>query len=148
MKVILLQDVKKLGQKGAVIDVADGYARNFLLPKGLAVEASKGKVKEIKEKKKMAEEKERKMKAEARELAEKMEGLTITIEAKVGDTGRLFGSVGSKDVAEALRKRYGFKVDKRKIVLKEPIKEPGLYPAVVKVYPSLQANINVEVLKK
>jgi len=148
MRVILLQDVKNLGKKNEVVDVAGGYARNFLLPKKLAIEASKGKVKEIKEKKKIAKEKEKKNITEARAMAEKMEGLKVTIGAKTGDTGKLFGSVGSKDIAEVLNKKYGFKIDKRKIELKEAIKELGVYPAVVKIYPSIKAKIIVEVVKK
>lgn len=146
MKVILLEDVKSLGQKGDVVNVSDGYARNFLIPRQKAVEASAGKIKELSQlklaqvKKKQAEE------TTARELGARLEGLMVRITSRVGEGGKLFGAVSSKDVADALFKQHKLKVDKKKIVLKEPIKQLGVHPLVIKLHPAVQATVNVNVV--
>lgn len=146
MKVILLEDVKNLGQKGAVVDVSDGYARNFLLPRRLAVEASPGRMKDLAQQQAVAARKKKEAEARARELAERLEGLTIRISAKVGEGGKLFGAVGNKDVADALQQQYQIHVDRKKVVLKEPIKHLGEHSLVVKLHPQVNARIKVVVI--
>ncbi len=143
MKVILLQDVAKLGKKGDVIDVAEGYGRNYLLPRGLAVEASKSKLKELAEIKKADERKKKQIEQEARELAEKLDKISITIAVKTGEGGKLFGAISNKDIAEHLNKQHGIKIDKKKIVLKSPIKNLGEYQIAVKLHPKVQTELKV-----
>ncbi|OAT80865.1 50S ribosomal protein L9 [Desulfotomaculum copahuensis] len=146
MKVILLEDVKSLGQKGDVVNVSDGYARNFLLPRQKAVEASAGKMKELSQQKAVQVKKKQAEETAARELGARLEGLTVQIKSRVGEGGKLFGAVSSKDVADALFREHKLTVDKKKIVLKEPIKQLGVHPLVVKLHPAVQATINVNVV--
>lgn len=145
MKVILKQDIKGLGKKGDIVKVSDGYARNFLLPKNMVVEASSSNLKDLTLQKKTAEKKQEKIVESAKKLAEKLEGLKVVIYAKVGETGRLFGSVSNKDIEEVLNKDHNIKLDRKKIVLKDPIKELGSYTITVKLHPKVSAKINVEV---
>lgn len=142
MKVILLQDVKGQGKKGEIKDVAEGYARNYLLPRGLAVEASGGHLKQHKQQEELAAGKKAKVLAAAQAVAAKMDGLNVEIQARVGEGGRLFGSVTSADIASALKKR-GFTVDKRKIELMEPIKSLGTFPVRVKLHPDVEVRLEV-----
>ncbi|MDW7652370.1 MAG: 50S ribosomal protein L9 [Bacillota bacterium] len=144
MKVILMQDVKSLGKKGDIQDVAEGYARNFLFPRGLAVEASGGHLKQHRHEEKIKAGKKAKVLESAQKTAEKMEGLAIEITARVGEGGRLFGSVTSSDVASALKER-GFSVDKRKIELPETVKSLGTYPVRVKLHPEVEATVQLTV---
>ncbi|NLM47146.1 MAG: 50S ribosomal protein L9 [Firmicutes bacterium] len=144
MKVILLSDVKALGKKGDIKEVADGYARNFLLPKGLAVEATDGHLKEHQRKKQQDMEKAAQKLAAAKKTAEKMAGLQIEIPVRVGENGRLFGSVTSADLAAALEKK-GFAVDKRKLELPETIKSTGVYPVRVKLHPEVEVSLELVV---
>jgi large subunit ribosomal protein L9 len=145
MEVILIQDVKNLGEKGKLVKVNDGYARNFLLPKGLAVEATAGEKRQLKtEQEAMARRKEREEK-EASKQFKKIDGATITLTAKSGEGGRLFGSVTAADVTEALNKQFKLKVDRRKVELGESIKTIGTHGAVVRLYPGMAARITVEV---
>lgn len=146
MQVILLEDVKKLGQKGQVIKVAEGYARNFLIPKGLAVEASKGKLKDLEKQNEVKAAQRKKAEDEARALGQQMEGLKLVIPTRVGDAGKLFGAINNKDIAEFLQNKHGFKVDKKKIILKAPIKALGEYGITIKLHPAVQVQINVEVV--
>ena len=148
MKVILLKDLKGTGKKGEVVNVSDGYARNFLFPKGVAKEATDGNVKVLKEQKTAQKIKEDKELEEAKELAVKMGELTVTLFSKAGEGGRLFGSVTSKDIAEALNKKHGIKVDKRKILLDDPIKVLGATNVKIKVHPEVTAQIKVQVNEK
>lgn len=122
MKVILLKDVKGTGKKGEMKEVSDGYARNFLLPKKMAIVADNTAVKELNEKNKAAENKAQKEYEAAVELGKKMEEMNIVMYSKAGDGGRLFGSITSKDIAEQLKKQHGIVVDKRKVLLNEPIR--------------------------
>ncbi|QNO15030.1 50S ribosomal protein L9 [Alkalicella caledoniensis] len=144
MKVIMLQTVKKVGQQGQVLEVSEGYARNFLLPKGYAVEASKGNVKSLDEQKKSEERKKEKELEEAKKFADKITNTSLSMKAKSGEGGKLFGSVTSKDIAELLAKK-GIKVDKRKIELSEPIKSLGEYELNVKLYPEINATLKVKI---
>ncbi len=147
MKVILKADVKSVGKKGEVINASDGYARNFLFPRGLAVEATEGNVKSLEavkenEKKKKAEELQK-----AKELAKKIKGLTVTIKAKTGENGKLFGSITSKDIAEELKKQHKIDIDKKKIALDEAIKSAGVFNVEVKVYPEVSASLKVSIME-
>ncbi len=145
MKVILLADVKGTGKKQEIVNVSDGYARNFLFPKGLAKEATPGAAKEV-EKKQAAErarEMERRLTAEKK--AASLRGKVITVKAKCGAQGRLYGSVTGAEIAEALKEQHGVEVDKRKIDLSEPIRTVGETDIVVKLYPEISAKMTVRV---
>jgi large subunit ribosomal protein L9 len=145
MKVILKSDVKDLGNVGEVVNVKDGFARNFLVPKGLAVEASTKNVKVFEHEKRKIQEMARKVKAGAAGLAEKIAAAKITIKAKAGDEDKLFGSVTSMDIADAL-KAEGIEVDKKRIHLDEPIKRLGEYSVAVKLHSEVSAQLNVQVV--
>ena len=142
MKVILLQDVKKVGKKGDVIEASDGYARNFLFPRKLAQEANDSNMHILNNKK----ENERKQKlAEleaAQKLAGELKGKEITIKAKAGESGKLFGAITSKDVAELIKEQYKIEVDKKKIVM-DTIKLAGGYEIEVKLYPEVSTKMKV-----
>jgi large subunit ribosomal protein L9 len=124
MKIILKEDIKKIGKMGQIVDVADGYARNYLVPKGLAVEASTKNIRSLEHEKKIIQEKARKHKGSAQDLASRISALTLTIKAKAGEEEKLFGSVTTMDIAEALLAQ-GVEIEKKKIVLEEPIKRLG-----------------------
>lgn len=145
MKVILQSSVKKLGNKGDLIDVAEGYARNFLIPRGLAVVANDANVKSLKATKSQAKARVEREESIARELAEKLEKLTVKISAKTGESGRLFGSVTAGDIVDAVKKTAGYDVDKRKVELAEPIKALGTYEVAVGVHPGVTATLRVHV---
>ncbi|WP_027364743.1 50S ribosomal protein L9 [Desulfotruncus alcoholivorax] len=146
MQVILLDDVKKLGKKGDIIKVAEGYARNFLIPRGLAVEATGGQLKNLEMQKRAMDEQKKKAEDKARELGAKIDGLKIIISTRVGEAGKLFGAISNKDIADTLQKNYGLEVDKKKIILKNTIKALGEYPVVIKLHPAVQAQITVNVV--
>lgn len=146
MKVVLTKDVPGQGKSGDVINVAEGYARNYLLPRGMAVEASSGKMKELAVRRQAQAEKEQKIKQEARVLAASLDSLKVIVKAKEGEGGRLFGSVNSKDIADALAAQHKIELDKKKLVVKEPIKHLGVYTITAKLHPSVQAEIEVEVV--
>ena len=148
MKVILLTDVKKLGQKGDVVEVAEGYARNYLIPKGLAKPATEGSLKELKVVKEREAAQKQKQLEQAKELASRLEGKDIIITSKAGDKGRLFGSVTNKEVAEAIHAQYQVEVDRRKVELKEAIKALGEYPVKVQLHPKVSANMTVRVVSE
>ncbi|KJS03445.1 MAG: 50S ribosomal protein L9 [Peptococcaceae bacterium BRH_c4a] len=143
MKVVLLQDVKGQGKKGDVITVAEGYARNFLLPRNLGVEASDGKLKELAQQKDAHQRKKNKEEEDARKTASRLEGIRVLVKSKVGEGGKLFGAVNNKDISENLARQHGIDIDKKKILLKDPIKTKGEFPVTVKLHPAVQANINV-----
>lgn len=145
MDVILLKDVKGTGKAGQIVKVSDGYARNMLFPRGLAKEATQGNVKTLERQKEAAAEKRAAQKAEAQEQAKKLEEVTLTIKAKGGDNGKLFGSITTKDIAEALEKQEKIKVDKKKIVLDNPIKTAGEKEVVVKLFEEVSAKLKVTV---
>ena len=144
MKVILTQDVKGSGKKGELINAADGYARNFLLPKGLAIEANNQAIGELKAKEASKQHKIQVEKEAAIETAKKLEGKTVSLTAKAGAGGKLFGSVTTKEIADAIKKQYGAEVDKKKISVNE-IKAFGSYTAEVKLYTGISAKMTVEV---
>ncbi len=148
MKVVFLADVKGQGKKDQIKEVSDGYARNFLLPKKLAVPADAKMMNEIKNKESSKQHKIDTEKAEAKALSEKLQKITVKITAQAGGDGRLYGSVTSKDIAEALSKQFGITIDKRKMTLDEPIKAFGLYSIDVKLYTEISGKINVSVSDK
>ena len=145
MIVILMKDVKGSGKAGAVVKVSDGYARNMLLPKGLAKEATEGNSRSLERQKAIAAEKLEEQKAAAKEMAAKLEKITLKIESKGGDSGKLFGSITSKDIAEALEKQEGMKIDKKKIEMKTPIKQAGETEVTLKLFTEISAQLKVSV---
>ena len=145
MKVVLLQDVKGQGKKDELINVSDGYARNFLFPKKLAVAADAKVMSEAKSKEESKQFKLKEEKAAAKELADKLSKLTVKITASSGADGRLYGSVTTKDIADALNNQYKIEIDKRKLSLSENIKSYGTYEVEVKVYPEISAKLKVSV---
>ena len=146
MKVILTQDVKAQGKKGQMIEVSDGYGRNFLIAKGLAIPADNKAVNEMKNREASRLHKIEVEKQEARDIAAKLEGILVT--ATAGGDGRLYGSVTSKDIAEELEKVHGVVIDKRKIVLADPLKSFGSFTVDVKLYPEIVGKINVIITEK
>lgn len=145
MQVILREDIDKLGKIGDLVKVADGYARNFLVPKKKAIEATPDNLRAMDHAKKMVADRLRKLKKEAAAEADQIKGLAVTIKAKVGEEGKLFGSVTSMDIAEAARAR-GVNIDKRKIALEEPIKRTGDYTVTVKLHADVTADFKVSVV--
>ena len=137
MKVLLLADVKGQGKKDQIVEVSDGYARNFLFPKKLAVVADAKVMSETKSKEEAKQFRLKEEKAAAKALADKLGTLTVRITASSGGDGRLYGSITSKDIAEKLREQYNIEIDKRKLVLSENIKSYGTYDVEVKVYPEI-----------
>lgn len=145
MKVLLLADVKGQGKKDQIVEVSDGYARNFLFPKKLAVIADAKVLSETKSKEEAKQYKLREEKAAAKALADKLATLTVHITASSGGDGRLYGSITSKDIAERLKQEHKIEIDKRKLVLKENIKTYGTYEIEVKVYPEISGKLKVSV---
>lgn len=148
MKVILLADVKGKGKAGDVVKVNDGYARNMLFPKGLAKEATAGNLKNLEHQKAIAAEQEAERKAEAEATAKKLADLTVKIETKAGDNGKLFGSITSADIADACKEQAGIEIDKKKIVLDAPVKQAGNVEVQVKLYPEVTAKLKVDIIAK
>jgi len=146
MKVILLGDVKTLGKKGDVVEVAEGYARNFLLPRSLASEANKGALALHADQKRANEKKEAQFLADARELAEKIEQTKLAVKAKAGGNGKLFGAVTNADVADAIHDALSVAVDKHKIEIKSQIKALGAYPVEVKLHKNVVAKATINVV--
>lgn len=145
MKVILTADVKGHGKKGEMVNASDGYARNYLLPKGLAVVADKTAVNEMESRKSSAAFHKEQERQQALELAEKLKGCTVSFTAKAGENGKLFGSITAKDVAEQLKMQCHLVVDKKKIQLPDGIKALGVTEVTIKVYPEITATLKVEV---
>lgn len=148
MKVILLKDVKGTGKKGEIKEVSDGYARNFLLKKGVAVEANQANMKELDEKSKSKERKALIEYEEAVLLGKQMENVNIQIEVKSGEGGRLFGSITSKEIAEQLKKQKNIDIDKRKILMDEPIRTLGSTLVEIKLHQKATTKIRVDVKEK
>lgn len=145
MKVILLQDVKGKGKKGQLLEISDGYARNFLLPRKLAVEATADAVNTKNMNDKAAAEKAAKERAEALEISRQLRELTLTVTAKGGGAGRLFGSVTNQEIADALKAKTGIAIDKRKIVISDPIKSIGTYTVQCKLGYEITAPLTVKI---
>jgi large subunit ribosomal protein L9 len=146
MKVILQEEVKKLGKKGDVIEVSEGYARNFLLPKKLAVEATATNVNSITQQKASEARKQQRAIDEAKLMAAQLSKLEVTIAVKTGEGGKLFGAVTVKDIADALNAQHKIELDKRKLELKEAIKATGTYPVTIKVHPEITSRIQVHII--
>lgn len=145
MEIILLQDVKSLGKKGEVVKVSDGYARNFILPKKLGVEATKQNLYELNNQKAAEEKRQKEILEEARKQAQEMENMTVKVKIKVGEGGKTFGSVSNKEIATAIKEQYKVDIDKKKIVMNHPIKQVGIYTVPVKLHPQVTAGIKVAV---
>jgi large subunit ribosomal protein L9 len=146
MEVVLKKDHENLGNALDVVSVKDGYARNFLIPNGIAVAASEGNKKAVAESKKLSEKKEEKKLKEARQLAKKIEGVPCTIPVNVGEEDKLFGSVTSQEIADFLKKE-GIEIEKRDIELEEPIKQLGVYSVKIGLYKDVSAKLKVWVVK-
>lgn len=147
MKVLLLQDVKAQGKKGDIIEVSDGYAKNFLIKKKMAIQATNQVINETNQKKASELRKLEIEKQEAIKLAERLNGNTSVVEIACGENGKMFGSVTGKEISESLLKS-GYDIDKKKINIKEPIKTFGVFSVEVKVYANVTATINISVVKK
>lgn len=145
MKVILKQDVKGLGKKESMVEVSDGYARNFLLPRNLAVEASASNVNVMNTKKEAEKTKKARELADAKALAEKLKAVTVVIRTKAGENGKLFGSITSKDIADKLKSDFKLDVDKKKINLSDALKSLGTTEVEIKVYPEVSAKMTVKI---
>ncbi len=145
MKVILTQDVKGKGKKGQMIEVSDGYARNFMLPRKIAIEATADAVNTMRMNDKATAERIAREKAEAMETGKKLRELTVTVTAKGGGAGRLFGSVTNQEIADALKNQTGIALDKRKIVIAEPIKNVGTYTVTCKLGYEITAPLTVKI---
>lgn len=148
MKVILLEDVKSLGKKGDLVEVKEGYAKNFILPKKLGVEATDANRNTLKLQKKNEEKIAREQLEAAQALAAAMEQMTVRMEIKGGEGGKTFGSVSSKEIAKAVSDQYGKEIDKKKIQLGEAIKMAGMHEVAVKLHPSVTARLKVHVETK
>lgn len=145
MKVILLQEVPNLGKPGEIKEVADGYGRNFLLPKKLAVAATDGEMKRLETIRASLAQREAKARSETDALRSRLEGMVITVEARVGAEGRLYGSVTNADIAEELQKELGYEIDRRLIQLEEPIKQVGRYQVALRLARDVVPTITVVV---
>jgi len=146
MKVILTQDVKNLGKKDDMVEVNDGYARNFLLPRGLAVEANARNMNIMKSRKEAEQSKKERELKEAQEVANRLKDVVLTIKAKSGENGKLFGSITSMDISNSLKSQFNVNVDKKKIVLNDPIKMLGTYEIELKLYPTVTGKLILKVV--
>jgi large subunit ribosomal protein L9 len=147
MEVILREDIEKLGSRGQIVNVAPGYARNFLLPKRLAVAATDANKKIVEQERQAHLRREAKLKTEAADLGKLLEGVTVTIAQKAGENDQLFGSVTAKDITEALERR-NFSIDRRKVHLEEPIKQLGEYKVPVRLHRDVTTEIGVHVVRE
>jgi large subunit ribosomal protein L9 len=145
MKVILKEDVKNLGKMGDIVNVKDGYASNFLIPKKLAAEAIIKNIKALEHQKKTIQEKAKKIKTESAAISERISSLNLTIKAKAGEEGKLFGSITSMDIADALNNE-GIGIDRKKILLEEPIKRLGSHTVNIKIHPEITVQLNITVV--
>ena len=145
MKVVLLKDVKNMGKRDDILNVSDGYARNFLFPQKLAAEATPGTLKEIERKRAAQDAREAEMKAEAMAKAELLKNKVIVLQVKCGEKGRLYGSVTSAEVAETMEKQHGIKADKRKIDLGDPIRETGIREISVWLYSGITTKMKLDI---
>jgi large subunit ribosomal protein L9 len=148
MKVILKEDVKKLGQKGEVVNVSDGYARNFLFKGNLAVPLTESNLKTLETERKSQEKKTQRLESSAREMAEKLGGFTFRVKAKAGDEGKLFGSVTSQDLVDAIKAQSGFEISKKTLSIDDHVKFLGKYNAKIKLHPKVTAAVKFEVIQE
>jgi large subunit ribosomal protein L9 len=145
MKVILLQDVEKLGTSHDVVEVADGFARNFLVPRGLAIPGTKSAMSQLDNMKRVEDRRQNRARGAAQELAGKLEGQKVNMPANVGAQGRLYGSIGSADIADEVQKQLGISVDRKSIALPEAIREIGLYQVPVALHRDVKVTLTVQV---
>ena len=145
MDIILIQDVKSLGKKGEIVKVSDGYARNFILPKKLGLEANAKNLNDLKLQKAAQAKLEKEQLEAAQELGRKIDGSAVTIRIKTGENGRVFGSVSVKEIAEAMQEQLGLTIDKKKISLANPIRNEGTFTATVKLHPQVTSELTVKV---
>ncbi len=145
MKIILTQDVKKLGKKGGIIEVSDGYARNYILPQKLGVEANSKNLNDLKLQKSNEEKTMQRLLEEAQALAEKIGKQTVVVSMKAGEGGKVFGSVSFKEIAAAIKAQSDLEIDKKKIQLSEPIRSFGVHEAGIKLHPQVTATLRVKV---
>ena len=148
MKIILLQDIKGVGKKDEVINASDGYARNFLLPKKMGVEANAENMSKLKAKQDSNAFKKSQEKEEAQKIADKLSKILMKVQVKAGENGKIFGGVSSKEIAENLEKQYNIKVDKKKIDLKETIKTLGMFTIEIKLYEGVVGKLKIDVISK
>ena len=148
MKVILIQDVKSLGKKGEIVNVSDGYARNFVLPKGLGLEANSKNLNDLKLQKANDEKVAKELLEAAKELAGVLETKEVIVTMKSGEGGKTFGSISSKEIAQEAKKQCDLELDKKKIVLPEPIKSLGVYEVGVKLHPKVTGKLKVKVVEE
>ncbi len=146
MKVILVRDVPELGVKGDVVDVASGYARNYLVPRNYAIKATAGALRQAEALRKAREEAERRARLEAEQLATALVGTRVVVAARAGDEGRLFGSIGPGDIAEAIKKFTGVEVERSVIAVAAPIKEIGLHEVLLHPHPEVQFHVTLDVI--
>ena len=146
MKVILLDNIKGVGKKDEIINASDGYARNFLLPRKLAVEANNENLAKLKAKQSANDYRKDVEKQEAKKMAEKLKGILLKVRVKAGENGKIFGGVTAKEISEQLEKQYGFKVEKKKIELKETIKTIGIFNIDLKLYEGVSGKLKVHVI--
>jgi len=145
MKCILLEDVQKLGRKGDLVEVADGYGRNYLIPRGLAEEATKGRIAELREKERSRQVKDEKAREEAEASRKFLQGKTVKVIASAGEKGKLFGSITTAQIADALKEQFDIQVSKKEIKVEGPIKEVGSYPVSIRLFPGVEAEMTVTV---
>ena len=145
MKLILLEDVKSVGKKGDIVNKNDGYALNYLIPKKLAVEATKANMNDLELKKKAEEKRKKEELEEAKKIAEQLNDKVVKVSVKAGENGKVFGSVTNKEIAAALEKQHGLKIDKKKIVLADQIKMVGERHVEVKLHPQVTAELKVKI---
>ena len=147
MKVVLLKDVKKVGNKGEIVDVSDGYARNFLIAKGFGKEATSQAINDVKMKKAADDRQRAEELAAAQELGTKIKEMSVTVSMKAGEGGRTFGSISTKEIVGAVEEQLDIKIDKKKLVLKDPIKSLGTHIVTVKLHPKVTTELTVKVVE-
>lgn len=145
MKIILMQDVKKLGKKGEIIEINDGYARNYILPQKLGVEANNRNLNDLKLQKMKEEKDAQKLLDEAKDLAEKIGAQIVTVKIKAGEGGKVFGSVSAREIAGAMKKQCGLEIDKKKIQLQEPIRSFGFHEVGIRLHPQVTGTLRIKV---
>jgi len=148
MKVILLEDARGIGKKGAVLNVADGYARNYLVPRKIAIEANESNMRSLNQEKKRQDERAKRLLSEAQDAAKALENATVKVRAKAGESGKLFGSITSKDIADAIEKTFKITVDRKHIEMDDQMKTIGLYLATLRFHQDVEVKINVHVVSE
>ncbi len=147
MKVILVEDINRLGRKDDIVEIADGYARNYLIPKNLALRATPGNVRQWKEKKRLIQQKKERGKFKALRIEERLRGARLILEREMGEEGKLFGVVTSGDIVQEIKKRFSLEIDHRKVALDEPIRVIGIKKVFLKLHPEVEIGLEVEVKK-